>query len=142
MDDRVKITDQVLIDVLRDLIDNAKDQAELGLELGKLVVPTISLNSKDLSDFFTLYYHSAALGAGALFVPPANTIIFNAQLGAKQKLDIYEGAAPVVLATESMGANEYGYFGLMLWCDGTNIKFKNTDAGAAGLILWGLTLGL
>lgn len=44
MDDRIDITDAELIDIIRNLVDNAKDAPKLGLYLRKDVQPVISLN--------------------------------------------------------------------------------------------------
>lgn len=74
----MKVTDQALIDIIRDLVAEAKDEAELGLMLGKLVVPTISLNSAALQ--FTIYRYTGSLANTAQYTPPDGTIVFTAAI--------------------------------------------------------------
>ncbi|GAG65139.1 unnamed protein product [marine sediment metagenome] len=88
---------------------------------------------------FAEYNYSAALGAGVIYKPVAGTIIMTAEIATKQDLDIYDAAVPIKVGTDSMGANEYAWIG-PIYCDGSDIGFKNVAVGAGGFILWGLTM--
>lgn len=88
---------------------------------------------------FQEYNYSGALASGVTYIPAAKTIIMMASLAHIQDLDIYDALTPVRVGGESCGVSEYGYVGC-IYCDGSDVGFKNTNIAAGGLILWGVSM--
>ena len=83
------------------------------------------------------YAYSGSLGAGAIYIPPAKTIVMAAYLNIVAKLSIMYGAQPIKSYHEL--TTDYGYTGAV-YCDGVNIGFKNEDGSAQTLSLTGVTI--
>lgn len=124
---------------------NPFDDADLMAAVG--LIPTTVQRGTDsallaasyLGHQFTPYvYGPTSLAGAATFTPPADTIVMCAYLDVDQKLRIVNGGNTLKIES-GMHAQERGYIGC-IYCDGTNIGFKNGDGSAHDLTLYGVTL--
>lgn len=88
---------------------------------------------------FSLYTYSAALAAGATFVPPVNTILQTMHLGgAAQDLQLMMGGGIYISGLEQE-ATSTGFIGT-IHCDGGSLGCKNLNVAQKTLVLRGLTM--
>lgn len=133
----VAVEDSGVYDTIEGVVALAKEVENLGLELGKVVVPTISLNASSLE--IVAYKYTGAVSTGATFVPPAGTIVTMACFpDTPQNLNIMWGAY-IVKAAAGLGATETGFVGA-IYCDGIEVGFKNIAGTSKILKLEGYTL--
>ena len=85
---------------------------------------------------FSPYDYNGSLATGAYFTAPAKTIVMTAELQVIDKLQIRGQYGVQQIAS----GGQSGFIGAT-YCDGSDIRYKNTDAGAQFLNLSGLTMG-
>jgi len=85
---------------------------------------------------FSPYDYNGSLGAGLFFTTPNKTIVMTAELQVVDKLQVYGQYGINRIAS----GGESGFIGAT-YCDGGDIRYKNTDAGSQFLNLSGLTMG-
>lgn len=87
---------------------------------------------------FAEFIYSAALAAGALFIPAKKTIIMTAFLTAAQDLSIMWDVQALKSGDDN-GANSKGWHGAT-YCEGTAIGYKNINVAIQTIALYGLTM--
>jgi len=91
---------------------------------------------------FTPYTYYGAIAAGASYVPAAKTIVMVANMSGIDAADDFEllyDTIPVASVTNANGPTLRGFYGA-IYCEGTNIKFKNNDDAQNNLALEGVTM--
>jgi len=86
---------------------------------------------------FSPYSYSGSLGAAAIYVPAAKTIVMSAYLANDQDLSVMHGTQEIVNCAD-MGASSRGHIGCT-YCDGTEVGYKNENVAAKTLSLYGVT---
>lgn len=84
---------------------------------------------------FTHYSYAASLAAGATYVPAAKTIVMTHALQVEDKLELSFGGRLLKAA----GVGFKGFIGAV-YCEGSAVGYKNTDAAGQVLYLEGVSL--
>lgn len=134
MSKKVSVDDVAVRTTIEAVAVKAAEVEALGLELGKVVVPIISLNKDDL--LFVEYNEYEEVAAGEFMTPPAGVIaMVVSHAGDAGDLEMYVSTF-LVRETTSFGMTG------CIYCDGTHVKFKNTNAGAKNITVMGIRLVL
>jgi hypothetical protein len=130
---------QLVKNAVADLITRTKGLDDIHDDLVTVdtVVDAIKAKTDTLVNQFSKYSYSGSLASLATYVPPDKTIVMSAYLaGTIGKLYVMFSTSTILEA----GTNFSGLVGA-IYCDGTNIGFKNSDSGGSHtLTLYGLTL--
>lgn len=132
VDGIVRLTDEEVIQIIRDLLpEDTKELDSLGLVLGKVVVPTISLNSSIVG-----YEHTELLiVAGGYYELPEGVVVATAVLSADEKLEVRQDDGYKIRLVPGVGLN--GHVGPFVSGSNYKIRFYNTHSGSANLHLLG-----